>query len=317
MADRDDNTSEVFDNFVQYRRYYRDKLNAENTQPYGSYGLNTQDVMIPAFIAAYSGRELNSANDITEADLRPRPRTPLPNWRIDYSGLSRMEKLKDIFSSVNINHAYTSSFSIRNYSSSLGYEDIRSNSMPGNVNVPLDTNESGRFVPVFVINQISFSESFSPLIGVNVRTKNDLSVRVDWNRSRQITLDPASSTQINEVKSNDFVIGLGYSTDNFTLPFRIRGEKRTLDNTITFRVDFSLRDTRTMQRSLDSDEEDGDNVVTAGNWNFRLMPNINYEVSRRLNAQLFFERTINEPRVSTSFRRTSTAFGVRLRFSLS
>lgn len=318
MNDRDDNSSEVFDNFKQYRRYYRDKLNAENTQPYGSYGLNTQDVMIPAFIAAYSGKELNSANDISDDDLMPRPKTPLPNWRIDYSGLSRMDKLKDIFSSVNINHAYTSSFSIRNYTSSLEYDNIRSNSKPGDLNVPLDTNGLGQFVPVFVINQVSFSESFSPLIGINLRTKNDLSVRVDWNRSRQITLDPTSSTQINESKSNDLVIGLGYSTNEFTLPFRIQGEKRTLDNTITFRVDFSIRDTKTIQRSLDSDDEEGNNVLTRpGNWNFRLMPNINYEVSRRLNAQLFFERTINEPRTSDSFRRTSTAFGVRLRFSLS
>lgn len=100
------------------------------------------------------------------------------------------------------------------------------------------------------------------------------------------------------------------------MPFRVKGEKLVLPNNLTFKTDVSVRDTKTVQRTLDSEEQEGLNEVTAGNLNFQLRPNINYEYNKRLNIQLFFERSINNPKVSTSFKRTSTRFGIKLRFSL-
>ena len=90
---------------------------------------------------------------------------------------------------------------------------------------------------------------------------------------------------------------------------------------ITFKVDVTMRDTRTVQRSLvrnvDVNGEDlGTNVLTSGNLNWQIRPVINYVYNKRVNIQFFFERTINEPRISSSYRRTSSAGGIKIRFSL-
>src|SRR5690606_38536015 len=80
-----------------------------------NYGINSQDVLVPAFIAAYTGQNAGSAA------ITPFPKFPMPNWRVDYAGLSKLNMFKDIFSSVNITHGYTSTFSISDYRNSAYY----------------------------------------------------------------------------------------------------------------------------------------------------------------------------------------------------
>ncbi len=77
------------------------------------YDTASQDVLIPAFIAAYLGK------DAQTVALTPFPGRPLPNWRLDYSGLSKLGIFKDVFQSVAISHAYVSSYSVSNFSNSL------------------------------------------------------------------------------------------------------------------------------------------------------------------------------------------------------
>src|SRR5690606_17631577 len=77
----------------------------------------SQDVVIPAFLAAYSG------NDARRVSLSPFPRTPLPNWRIDYTGLGKIGIFSDLFQSVTLSHAYQSSYSVLNYTNALEIDD--------------------------------------------------------------------------------------------------------------------------------------------------------------------------------------------------
>ena len=114
------------------------------------------------------------------------------------------------------------------------------------------------------------------------------------------------------MRSSDFSIDFGYTKSEWKIPFRIQGRTVSLKNDITFRINFTIRDTETIQRKIDDEA-----TVTQGNLNLQLRPTISYIINERLNIQAFFERTINEPRVSNSFKRASTAAGVQVRFSLS
>ena len=302
------NTS-AFRNFEAYREIIRSRLQTVN--PSGEYGPNSQDVLIPAFIAAYSDV------DPDEISLNPFPRTPIPNWRVDYAGLSRIPALSEIFSSINITHSYSSTFSVGNFTNSLLYEpeeNLGNLELTNNItNYPFATrtNEDGELVPFYIINDVSISERFAPLIGLNIRTKTRLTARIEYRKERNLALQ-LSNSQISEMRSNDFSIDFGWTKSDWKIPFRVQGRTVTLKNDITFRMNFTIRDTETIQRRIEEDP-----TVTQGNINFQLRPTISYIVNERLNIQAFFERTINEPRVTNSFKRASTAAGVQLRFSLS
>lgn len=300
-----DNVSEAFTLFERNRNAIRTRLDQEVNNKIGQFSNNSQDVLIPAFRAAYLGQ------DGASADLNAAPKFPLPNWRINYAGLSKVKAIKKIFSSFTITHGYTGTYEIGGYTSSLSYDSLDPSSRVNQRFSDLDTNGQGLYISPFVVSGVRITERFSPLIGFNIRTKSRISIRIDYNVSRMLDLDMAN-LQVTEENSRDFVIGLGYTKKGLKLPIKSRSrEQIVLKNNVTMKMDLSIRDTRTIQRAIE-----GDNVVTAGNVNFQLRPNISYEVNQRVNLQIFFERTVNSPRISTSFPRSTTAFGVRLRFSL-
>ena len=264
--------------------------------------------MIPAFIAAYSGAD---ANIISRS---PFPRMPMPNWRIDYSGLNKIEALKDIFQSVTISHGYQSSYSVVNYSNSLDFSD------PFQIGIdrPIeDYNDKyfgsevdGKYIPVYVISQVLLSEQFSPLIGINVRTKSRLTARAEYKTKRDLALN-ISNAQVTELNSKDVSFELGYTKNNLKLPFRSQGRTIVLKNDVTFRMNVTVSDSKTIQRKI-ADL----NTITNGNVNFQLRPNVSYVVNQKLTLQAYFERTINEPQITNSYPRTTTRFGIQVRFSL-
>lgn len=298
-----ENFSEVFEQFEANRYTVNSSLQSEAVST-GNYTPNSQDVLIPSFRAAYIG-ETSPSYDMA-------PKFPLPNWRINYSGLSKWKPIKKYFSSFTVSHGYDGTYDIGGYTSSLAYTDLDPSSRLNQRRNSLDTNDVGSFIPPFVISGVTISEKFSPLIGFNVRTKSRVSLRVDYNVSRILDLDMAN-LQVTEENSKDFVISVGYTKRGMKLPLKTREQEQVvLKNNITMKMDLSIRDTRTVQRKVE-----GDQVITAGNINFQLRPNISYEVNRRVNLQLFYERSVNEPRISSSFKRSTTAFGIKLRFSLS
>lgn len=303
-----ENGSRVFEQFSGNRSTIQNRLNAQDQTNQASYGDKHQDVMIPAFLAAYSGQ------DASKGDLSRLPSMPLPNWRVDYNGLSKLKMFKKKFSSISLKHAYNSKYDISNYTSSLTYRDINYRSDVSDITDNPETNENGEYVPEFAITEVKIQESFKPLVGVNIRTKKKWSLKVDYNKTRNVALSMANA-QVTELRSNDIIIGIGktWKKGTFRLPGKTKGgsKRKPLKNELTLKVDFSIKDTKTTQRSLD-----GGNTVTAGNWNFQLKPNVSYKMNKRATLQLYFERTINDPYISTSFRRSTTAFGFRLRFNL-
>ena len=302
IKDDELNNSPTFNRFVENREIIRDRLNNLNTQ--GEYGLNSQDVLIPAFISAYSD------SDPTSYSLKPFPKIPIPNWRVDFSGLSKIESLSEIFSNITISHAYQSIYSIGEFSNSLLYIDnLDFNNSIMNYPLASQQTENG-LIPFYIINQVRITERFSPLIGINVRTKNNLNARVDYKKDRNIMLN-LSNSQVSEMRNSDFSLDFGYTKEKLKLPFKYMGNTIILDNEIEFRLNFIIRNTKTIQRKIDKES-----IVTNGNYNFQLRPNINYTVNNRVNLIVYYDRVVNKPVVSNSFPRYSSSFGARLRLSL-
>jgi len=307
---RRDNTSPIFDRFAEYRKIILERL-IQSKPDYGrggEYNLNSQDVLIPAFFAAYSGKDPN------EVRFNPFLRFPLPNWRVDYNGLSQLPVLKRAFSAFTLTHSYNSTYSVGNFVSSLDYNALYVNLAVMGYPLASRANLDNQFVPVFVMSTITMQERFAPFLGVNFRTQGKVTGRVEYNQDRSVALN-LSNTQVAELTNRDLTVGIGFSKQNVRIPFRINGAYRRLKNDLTFNCNLTFRDTRAVQRKFDGDRA-GEVIITAGNINFQLRPQISYVVSQRMNLQFYFDRTFNDPLVSNSFRRATTSGGIQVRFNL-
>ncbi|MEQ9285336.1 MAG: cell surface protein SprA [Cyclobacteriaceae bacterium] len=302
VKDGPENSSPTFTEFEVYRKVIQNRLNGLNGS--GDYGLNSQDVLVPAFIAAYSGRDPNTVS------LTPFPKIPLPNWRVDYAGLSKLPMFKDLVSSINLTHSYTSTFRISNYTNSLLYDNALelSNDITNYPRASI-SNDSG-LIPVYILNEVSIAERFSPLIGVNIRTKSRSTAKIEWKKERNLALN-LSNSQVTEFRNSEISFDFGTTKKDWKFPFKVQGRTMTIKNDIQFRLTFTVRDTKTIQRKIDDVT-----TITAGNINYQLRPTVSYVANEKLNITMYFERNINQPRVSNSYNRATTAFGVQMRFSL-
>jgi cell surface protein SprA len=312
INDNEDAVSPLFEEFIKNRYVVEQRL-LEQTG--NSYSLNDQDVLVPSFIAAYTGQ---SASDVKLSSF---PAIPLPNWRLDFTGLGKLPALREQFSSFTITHAYSSTFSISNYTNSLLYaapDELLLNNQIENTDPASRINNEGQFVPQFVMQQVIITERFAPLIKISMRTRSRLNASVEYKTERNLALS-LSNTQVTELNSKDLVFSLGFTKSKVKLPFKIDGRTTTLENDLDFRMDLTIKDTKTIQRKFNettTGEEASVNTITNGNVNIQVRPNIGYALNNRLTLQVYYERSINEPRITTSFRRTTSAFGVQVRFSL-
>lgn len=298
---------EIFNRMQNYRTVVRDRLLAANPgAEAGTYDINSQDVLIGAFFAAYSGKDPN------EVRLNPFLRFPLPNWRVDFGGVEKILKVDRVFSSITLNHSYTSTYNVGNFTSSLEYGAQYLNLLVRGYPLGFLTNTQSLFIPIFVMSTITMEEKYAPFIGLQFATKKNITGRIEYNKERRAGLN-LSNSQVAEFNSNDFVMGIGFRRNNIRIPFRGRdGNQIVLKNDLNFRFDFTIRDIIALQRRLD-----GDAVVTQGNYNFQLRPQIEYQFNKRFSGTFYIERLVNNPYNSLSFYRSSTLGGINVRFNLS
>lgn len=243
----------AFRQFVANRDAMKNRLDGERGV---SHPLNNQDVLIPAFLAAYTGQDVSTASTF--------PLIPLPNWKVNYAGLAKIEWIKEYVKTLNITHAYSATYEIGNYTSSLlyGASAIRLDISERDAPMPV-TDAEGNLSPVYVINQVNIREQFAPFFGFNIGFQNNWQFRFDYKKSRQLTLN-LSNAQVSELLAEDFVVDVGYTKAGVRLPFKFRGVTQVLENDLSFRMAFTVKDSKTIQRKID---EDG--VVTAGNYNYQ------------------------------------------------
>ena len=302
--------SRVFEKFCDALPRFQQMASAHYGTEVGQY---SAAVMIPAFLDSYTSSGRGSL------DLLPTLTKMLPNWTIRYSGLQKLKWFNEHFKSVNINHAYKSVFSVGSYTSSS-----ETTSLLG-WNVPM----------------VSINESYAPLIGADVTFPSNLTLKAEYRRTRVVNLS-MTSVQINESRSNDIVIGMGYKISDFRLfgsgttrkiKKAQRGSSRKnnqndqnnasssssnnrrsgVNHDLNLRLDISLRD----QAAITRDIATRTSAASSGNSAFKMSFMADYTLSRLLTLSAYYERQTNTPLLSSnSYPTTTHDFGLSMKLSL-
>ncbi|MDR4987681.1 MAG: cell surface protein SprA [Bacteroidales bacterium] len=263
------------------------------------YGPTSQDVLIPAFLSAYSGR------DPEKTSLSPFLAIPMPNWRLTYDGLGRIPALQQWFRSFTIGHGYRSTFTLANFQSDLRYRESEDGFQQAMDMV------NNNFYPEYEIAQVSINEQFNPLINVDITWQNNLMTRVEYRRSRDMSLSFANY-QLTDHNSQEFIIGAGYRFQNLAFNINQGGRRQRIESDLVLRLDLSLRENKTILRKLQEDTD----IISSGQQNIGMNFTAEYQLSPRVNFRFFFDRSVNNPFVSNQFPNTNTHGGFSLRFIL-
>ncbi len=322
--------SETFKKFQDYRLILSERLGKANPysngQPIGAdgyyygYGKYAVDVLVPAFIAAYTGKDPEKVGLIKQdnSNIKSNPFRsilPKPNWKIDYNGLSRIKGLNKIFTNFTISHGYTSNLSMNGFTSALLYQDVSKFGYPS-----FYDTVSKNYIPYFLVPNISIAEQFSPLIGIDMMFTNQLQVKFEYAKTRQLSLSLVDF-QLSEVRSTEFTVGAGYRKKGLKMPFGFKwpkfltpknGNGKKLENEINFRLDFKISDNVTANSRLDQDN----NFATGGSRDITISPTIDYFLSNRINVKFYFDQRRVKPYISSSAPITNTRAGVQVRISL-
>ncbi len=279
------------------------------------YGRYAQDVLIPAFLAAYTKKDPTTIGLVKNSNpkLSSNPFSsliPKPNWNISYNGLTRIPALAKIFTNFTVRHGYNSTLSMNSFTTALLFQDPFRIGYPSFIDT---TGNSKNYVPYFLVPNISISEQFSPLLGVDMTFTNQLSARFEYKKSRTLSLS-LIDYQLAESRSTEYTIGIDWRQRGVPIfkNFRIGKKGKKLDNDVTMRFDFSLRDDATANSKLDQNTAFG----TAGQKVIRLAPSIDYVMNSRVNVKLYFEQNRVIPKIATSAPITTTRAGVQVRISL-
>ena len=332
--------SKTFEKFVNSLAGYRDRVEAQyagTVYPAGSalsggkfdasrtpVNQYSGDVMIPAFLNAYTSMGGNSLS------LFPALSRLLPNWTVRYSGLGKLPWFRDHFKSVNINHSYKSIFAVGSYNSYSTYQEYMNGL--GFINDTSTGNPSPS--SMFNISQVSINEAFSPLLGMDVTFNNNMTLKGEYRQTRVLNLS-MTSVQLNEALSKDWVIGMGYRINNFSLfeggarKLKVKtgaGNKkdnrnassnsqqmRGTNHDLNLRLDFSFR----KQAAIVRDIATMTSSASSGNNALKLSFSADYTFSKLLTMSFYYDRQTNTPLLSSSSYPTTTQdFGLSIKFSL-
>ncbi len=318
QLDTNDFSSPAFDQFKNNRFVIAERLQAREFGEGGAYedlygnrlgdydstgfpiGFNNKhpEVLLHSFIAAYSGQ--NASNQ----ELSPFRRIPIPNWRLTYNGLSKLEMFKDFFSNISISHGYSSVLNIGAFQQPINYGTDET------------LEDGGNLTPSYqFINGVSIIERLTPLIGLDITTKEGITARFEYKQDRNLQLN-VETVRLVEQRNKEIVISGGFRTTGLRLPFKFQGKRIILQNDLNIRFDFSIRDGVTIVRTLEANGGEDSYIPTAGIRSMSIRPSIDYKISDALNFRMFYNRNSNTPVVSNSFPSALTDFGVTMRYTM-
>ncbi|MBK8565632.1 MAG: cell surface protein SprA [Saprospiraceae bacterium] len=292
------------------------------------YGPFHQNVLLPAFIAAYTGQDASTMkitrNFLGDVVIKTIPR---PNWRMTYSGLSKLGNLSDIFQNISITHGYQGKMVVNSFDTDRQYDAAD----------PTKQKETNLdYYARFEIPDIQIDEQFSPLLGIDVRLKNSMSFKTEYKKSRQLRLELIGTGRLHESKGEEFTVNFGYTLKDAKLSlFKTKKKKkedpkkdknkpiigggrqgsRASQNTpgdMTFSFDMSVKDEVTNIRELVT----GLVEPNRGARRVSIAPAVQYQLSDQLSLRFFLDYNKNTPKTSQGFPTTNIRSGVTVRFSL-
>ncbi|MDP2422959.1 MAG: cell surface protein SprA, partial [Bacteroidales bacterium] len=307
ISDRKDHSSQVFERLKENRLVIAQRLARDNPLSQGldtlgfpdGYGQSAPDVLIPAFLSAYSGQDASKIN------LNIFPKIPLPCWRVIYNGFSNMEFFRKYFRNFTISHSYRTNYNIGSYLTNLEFVEglgIR--------------DVSGNFISDKRIEVVTITEQFSPLLNIDMTWHNSLLTKLEMKRSRNLAFSFVNN-QLTQVTSNEYVLGLGYRIQNVkflitSIGMGGKGRRQQVSSDLNLKVDVSMRENKTVLRRVDEELDQ----VSAGQNILSINASADYMMNQNLSVRVFFERTATNPFISNQFPNSSTFAGISLRFSL-
>jgi cell surface protein SprA len=271
----------------------------------GAVNQSSSDVLIPAFIAAYTGMDANKVY----LDPFPSFAHVLPNWRVTYDGFINIGNLRNIFKTFTLTHAYQCTYTVGSYSSYLNWITADGS----NLGFTLD-ELTGRPIPSspYNITSVAITEKFAPLIGATVTLKNDLQLSAEYRDSRTLTLN-SSAGQLVEANTKGLTFGAGYKIVGFNTVLKMKGSQTGVSNDLTINADFSYAFSQALIRRIESNYTQ----ATSGSRNITFDITASYVLSRRLTISAYIDHQINTPLVSSSaYPTTNSSYGLTLNLSL-
>jgi cell surface protein SprA len=273
----------------------------------GGVDLNSTDVLIPAFLAAYTGKNPHSVG----LSAFPSLLSLLPNWDVKYEGLMQLPIINKYFKTFTVDHKYTSIYTVGAFNSFMNWVGINGDDGLGFIQSVISSNPYPS--SPYDITAVSITEAFNPLIGINSTFLNNVSLKLQYNTARNINLN-VSSYQIGEILETDFTFGTGYRFENFNKILKIKktgGEN--FNNEFTIKADVSYKKSQNLIRKIQ------DNFTQAINGDSRTVIKISgdYNLSRLISLQAFYDKQVSKPLVSsTAYPLSKSSFGISVSINL-
>ncbi len=321
------------------------------------FGAVHSNVVLPAFISTYTGRALDEswvrrdAGQETTAGLiyevSRNSFLPKPNWTLRYNGLKSLPFFEDILSQFTLTHTYKGTMRINQFRTNLDFTTQNYNA----------TNPvSGNYYSRFEVPTVQISEQFSPLLGIQMKTKKDLVFNIDYKKSRALDLSTDLLGKLTEKRSTGMTVGLGWTKQDVNIGF-LTGDKKAkkkrqkkdgeegdeedaeedkkdtkkknnrgglgrgnVNNNrprdLTFNFDFSFQDDITHEHEYVQGLVDAQG--TRGQRSVSFNPSVDYNINENLTLRLFFDYQSSKPVNTASGTTKTTRYygGLTARFNL-
>ena len=258
------------------------------------FGRNSQDVLLPAFLAAYTGAD---AGDVALGAFRD---FPLPNWNLKYTGFMRMPWFKKNFKRFSVNHGYSAGYTINQFQTNLDYD-------PANAR---EVDQAGNFKSEVLYSNVNLTEQFSPLVRVDMEMTNSIKILADVQKDRALSLS-FDNNLLTEISGNQYTLGLGYRIKDLKIDTKVGGRTRILSSDLNFKADISYRHNETVIRYLDLENSQ----VTAGQDIWAINFTADYALSKNLTALIYYDHSFSEYAISTAYPQTTIRSGITLRYN--
>ena len=309
----DEFSSEPFDNFRTNRLIIAKRL-ADNFYGPGGYsydsegyplgfGKNSQSVLLPAFLSAYSGEDANSISLSAFREI------PIPNWNLKYTGLMRNKWFKKHFRRFSLTHAYRASYTINQFRTNLDYQAADPN-VDYDEQDPNSLDQSGNFKSRTLFSNVNLVEQFSPLVKLDFEMKNSVKLSAEIKKDRSLSLS-FDNNLLTEIQGYEYVFGLGYRIKDLRIKSKLAGPRKIIKSDLNMKADVSVRNNKTIVRYLDLDN----NQVSAGQTIWSLRYAADYAFSNNLTAIFYFDYAFSEYAISTAFPQTTIRSGFTLRYN--
>lgn len=302
----DEDTSAAFDDFRSNRLIVANRLATERgidiTNPSNidadgypkGFGKNNQAVLLPAFMAAYSG---GNASNVSLGIFKS---FPIPNWVIKYNGLMRYSFFKKNFKRFSLQQNYRSSYTINAFRSNFEYDKT-----------PNGVDAGGNFFNKTIMSNVNLVEQFNPLVRMDFELVNSLKILTEVKKDRALSMS-FDNNLLTEVKGIEYVVGLGYRFKDVIFSSQLADNPTgIIKSDIIMRADVSYRNNKTIVRYLDYDNNQlagGQNV-----WSLKLTAD--YSFSKNLTAIFYYDHAFSQAVISTSFPLTNIRSGFTVRYN--